>query len=53
MKKIIIIVILFVISLASLEYWGMNTGSVGMVALTAFLAGLFIGQRRARRNRRT
>jgi hypothetical protein len=27
----------------------MNTGSVGMVALTAFLSGLFIGRRRTRR----
>lgn len=49
MKKVIIVGVLFVFGVGSLDLWGMNTTSIGIIALSAFLAGLFIGQRRTRR----
>lgn len=46
MKKIITVVILFFISLAMIELLGANVGSLSILCVTVFMAGLFIGQRR-------
>jgi len=46
LKKIIFVVLAFIVSIGAIEAWGPNTALLGIMAISAFLAGLFIGQRR-------
>lgn len=49
MKKIIFVVIMFFITLGLIEMWGVNIGSMSVLCITVFMAGLFIGQRQGKR----
>lgn len=45
MKKIITVTILFFISVGLIQLFGANVGSLSILCVTVFMAGLFIGQR--------
>lgn len=46
MKRIIIIIVIFVLSLGAIDLWGPNIAAISLLCISAFLAGLFIGQRK-------
>jgi len=49
LKKIITVTIMFFITLGLIELWGVNIGSMTVLCITVFMAGLFIGQRQRKR----
>jgi hypothetical protein len=48
MKKYLIVGLVFIIGLGVMQRYGASSITIGMVVISSFLVGLFIGQRRKR-----